>query len=161
MESYLQWAMSQFFLFSTFGDMEVQSFSVFPRWRPYHVTYDVIIWAQYIRGQAKYVCKVWRFYMQRCRRSAANRQTDKQMKNRSETEDLPEFTFLSDIQDKYGGRTTWPMTSTLTYFIPHGEFFTMSHVSIFSVQYFRRYRGAKFFGFSKMAAVPRDWWRHN
>ncbi len=64
------------------------------------------------------------------------------------------FRFFQD-----GGRTTWPMTSSLPYFISHGKFFRMSHVDFF-VQYFRRYRGAKFFGFSKMAAEPRDWWRH-
>ncbi len=34
--------------------------------------------AQSIPGQDKYVCKVWRFYVQRCRRSTANKQTDRQ-----------------------------------------------------------------------------------
>ncbi len=54
-----------------------------------------------------------------------------------------------------------PMISSLTYFIPHWEFFTMSHVSIFSIQHFRRYGGANFFGFSKMGDEPRDRWRHH
>ena len=31
------------FPWSGFGDIEVQFFSVFPRWRLYHVTFDVII----------------------------------------------------------------------------------------------------------------------
>ena len=37
----------------------------------------------------------------------------------------------------------------------------MCQVSIFSIVPFRRYRGLKLFGFSKMAPVSRDLWRHN
>ena len=36
----------------------------------------------------------------------------------------------------------------------------MSHVSIFSMDRFRRYRGAKFFGFSKMAPLRCVFWHH-
>ncbi len=91
-----------------------------------------------------------------------DRQTDKQTDEKSVRDrGLAGIYFLYAILDKYGGRTTWPMTSSLTYFIHHGDFFAMSHFSIFSIHHFWRYRGAKFFGFSKMAAEPRDLWRHH
>jgi len=52
------------------------------------------------------------------------------------------------------------MTSIFTNLIPHGECLTTSHVYIFSMEWFRRYR-AKFFGFSKMEPVSRDLQYHN
>ncbi len=176
------------FLFITFGDTEVLSFSVFPRWRPNHVTYDFMISIFYSPWRVLFYepclnflysalleiwrCKIFRFFKD-------GGQTTWPMRS-SSTYFFPhgEFFSMSHVSIFYiqhfwkwrckvfrffqdGGRPTWLMTSSLTYFIPHGEFLAMSHVSIFSIQHFWRYGGARFFGFSKMAAEPRDWWRHH
>jgi len=53
------------------------------------------------------------------------------------------------------------MTTSLINLISQREYLTTSYGSIFSMERFRRYRGATFFDFSKIAPVPHDLWHHN
>ena len=119
--------MFQYFPRQGFGDLEVQSFSVFPRWHLYHVTYYVIIIINYYRRRYAYGqnfvsigpgCKE-NIFQNLSNQALCLSNDDVIMKKM--------------------------MTSSLTHPIPHGEYLTVSHVSIFSMAWFRRYRGAKFF----------------
>ena len=79
-----------FFPWCGFGDTEVQSFPIFPRWVPHHVTYDIMIIIKTLymssRANGENFVSIRQAVAQKntkvlCRQT--NRQTDKQTKNYS------------------------------------------------------------------------------